>query len=103
MIAIIIIVGVYVDYHLMDPNFGISNVTVTLVLNETNQENGYGSLVSYNVTCRLQVEIQTQEETNFKLVIPYNTQVNVSITARLCGQHSIPIVVQLLYSKLYQW
>ena len=93
------IVGVYVGYHLIEQMFGINNVTVSLLLNSTNRENDYGSLVSYNVTSPSQVEIQTHEMTEFQLVIPYNIQVNVSITARLCGQYSIPIIVQLLFSK----
>ena len=84
----------------MRPRFGINNATVTIQFNESSQEyNYYGSLLSFNVTSPSQVEIQTQERTRFQLVIPYNTQVNVSITARLCGQHNIPTVVQLLYSK----
>ena len=87
------------DYHLMDPNFGIFNVTVMLLLNETNQENESGSLVSYNVTSPSKVNIKTYEKTQFQLVIPYNIQINVNIIASLCGQHSIPTIVQLLYSK----
>ena len=85
----------------MDPNFGINNVSVVLILNETNQENESGSLVSYNVTSPSQnlMEIHTQEKHKFQLEIPYNTQMNVSIIVSLCGQHSIPTIVQLLYSK----
>ena len=92
--------GVHAEYHLVGPRFGINNATVTIQFNESSQEyNYYGSLLSCNVTFPSQVEIQTQEKTTFQLVIPYNTQVNVSITATLCGQHSIPNVVQLFYSK----
>ena len=83
----------------MDPNFGINNVTVELVLNKTNQENEPGSLVSYNITSPSQVDVQTCEKSVFQLVVPYNTQVNVSIVASLCGQRSIPTVIQLLFSK----
>ena len=90
---------VYVDYHLMDPYFGINNVTVVLVLNETNQENESGSLVSYNITSPSQVDIQTYERARFQLVVPYNTQINVSIVASLCRQFSTPTVFQLLFSN----
>ena len=90
------------DYYLIEQIFGINNVTVLLLLDDTNRANDYGSLVYYNVTSPSQVETQIhdQERTKFQVVIPYNTQVNVSITARLCGQHNIPTNVQLLYSKI---
>ena len=89
-----------VDYYFVGPRFGTNNATVTIQFNESSRE--YGSLLSYNVTSpsQLQVaEIQAQEKTRFQIVIPYNTQVDVSFTARLCGQHNIPTVIQLFYSK----
>ena len=85
------------DYYFVGPRFGTNNATVTIQFNESSQV--YGSLLSYNVTSPSQVEIQTQETTRFQLVIPYNTQANMSITARLWGQHSIPTIVRLFYSK----
>ena len=82
------IVGIDIDIQYvvgaMGPRFGINNATVVIQFNESSQE--YGSLVSYNVTSSSQVEMQTheQERTTFQQVIPYNIQINVSITARLC-------------------
>ena len=93
--------GVHVDYHLVGPQFKINNTTVVIQFNESSQVNDYhGLLVSYlNVTSPSQVEVQTQEITRFQLVVPYNTQVNVSIIANLCGWHRILTTIQLLYSK----
>ena len=88
------------DHSLVAPRFGITNATVTIQINESSQEyDYYGSLLSYNVTFPSQVEVQAQEKTRFQLVVPYNTQVNGSIITGLCGQHNIPTVIQLLYSK----
>ena len=93
--------GMHVDYHLLGPWFGMNNVTVTIQFNQSYQENDYhGLLLSYlNATPPSQVELQTQERARFQLEIPYNTQVNVSIMARLCGQHRILTTIPLLYSK----
>ena len=89
-----------VDYYFVGPRFGTNNATVTIQFNESSEE--YGPLLSYNVTSPSQLQvakIRAQERTRFQLVIPYNTQVNVSFTVRLCGQHNIPTVIQLFYSK----
>ena len=82
----------------MEPRFGINNATVMVQFNVSSQQNDYhGLLVSYlNVTSPSQVEMQTQ---GIQLVIPYSTQINVSIIASLCGQHRILTIFQLLYSK----
>ena len=71
-----------------------NNTTVMVQFNVSSQENDYrGLLVSYlNVTSLSQVEMQTQ---GIQLVIPYNTQINVSIIACLCGQHRILTIFQL--------
>ena len=59
----------------MDPKFGIDNVSVVLLLNETSQEIELGAAVNYNVTASSsqdQVKIEYQERTKFQLVIQYN-------------------------------
>ena len=64
------IVGIDIDIWYvvgaMGPRFGTNNATVVIQFNESSQE--YGSLVSYNVTSPLQVEIQTRdrERTTFQ-------------------------------------
>ena len=89
----VIIIGV-IEYHLMDSDFRLNNVTVMLHINES------GSLVHYNITSFSQVEILREERTRFQLVVPYNTYINTSIIASLCGQqHGNPTTIHLNYSK----
>ena len=95
--------GLDLDYHLVDQNFGIDNVSVTLILNESSQgvELVAFDSVYYNVTASSsQVKIENQERTRFQLAIPYNIQINISIMAYLCGQYSTPTIIpQIYYSE----
>ena len=94
-------IGVHVDYHFMDPSFSINNVSVVLLLNETSHEIELGTLFYYNVThaSLSQVKIQPLGRSKFQFTVPYNTQINVSIVARLCGEQGKPTIISLNYSK----
>jgi hypothetical protein len=97
-------IGIHVDYHLMEPKFGIDNVSVAIMLTESSQivESGASDLVYYNITASSsQVKIEYQERTRFQLAIPYNIHINISIVACLCGQHSTmtPTIIPLYYSE----
>ena len=87
----------------MEPRFGIENATVDVAIrfNMSSQENYYGGLlVPYvNITSPSQVKMQTQ---GIQLTIPYNVQINVSITISLCGQYRVLTIFPLLYSKWRQ-
>lgn len=92
--------GVSVEYYLMDPSFGIGNVSVLLLLNKTSQEVEMSAAVNFSITTSSsQVKIKYQERVRYLLVVPYNTQINVSIVARLCGQQSRSTNIPLNYSK----
>ena len=97
--------GLHLDYNLVDQNFGIDNVSVGLLLNESIQgiESIPSDLIYYNVTASSsQVKIlnEYQERIRFQLAIPYNIQINISIIACLCGQCSTPTIIpQIYYSK----
>ena len=41
IVTILDTIGVYVDYHLIEQIFGINNVTILLLLNDTNRANDY--------------------------------------------------------------
>jgi hypothetical protein len=82
----------------MDPNFGTDNVSILLLSNERSQVVESGASISYTITASSsQVEIEYQERTRFQLVTPYNLQINISISACLCGQCAIPTIIQLNY------
>ena len=89
----------------MDPKFGIDNVSVALLLNESSQgvESVAFNSVYYNVTASSsQVKIlnEYQERIRFQLAIPYNIQINISIVACLCRQYSTPTIIpQIYYSE----
>ena len=87
----------------MDQSFSINNVLVILLFNETNHQVELGELVHYNVTpSSSQVKIQHLGRSKYQLMMPYNTQINVSIVARLCGQQSKPTIIPLnYYSEWY--
>ena len=95
-----------VDYYLMDPKFGRSNVSVELLLNDSwRSQTVEHDLLVYAITSLSQVEILRENRTSFQLVVPYNTPVDVSIAVSLCGQQSTSTIIQLSYSmfkfKLY--
>ena len=79
----------------MDPEFGMTNVTISFSF--LLQKDEPGLVLSYNASS--QVEVQKRTRLQLSLVIPYNTIIRVRIAARLCGQHSTPIIIQLNYSE----
>ena len=92
-----------VDYYLMNPKFGRSNVSVGLLLNESLRDQAVEQdLLVYVITSSSQIEILKENRTSFQLVVPYNIPVNVSIAASLCGQQSTRTIIQLSYSTYVQ-
>ena len=92
----------HVDYYLVGPTFGINDATIIVQFNESSEENMYqfSNFVSYNVTSVSEVDIQQMERTRFVLVIPYNTQINVSVIVSTCEQYDgIPIIIQFRYDS----
>ena len=69
---------------------------VTLIL-EWTQENSY----SYNISAAPQVAIRSIGSTSVQLAVPYNTLLNVSITALLCGQKHATTSITLVYSEVF--
>ena len=85
------------NFDLMDPEFGMMNVTILFSL--LLREDEPGLVLSYNASIATQVEVQQRTRLQLHLVFPYNTHIDARIAARLCGQQSTPIIIQLNYGE----
>ena len=82
------------ELNISDPMFGTSNVTVDITIQQDEHRNlrsHVSSLVMYNISFSSTVGAEFEEYVHkidsliFKVILPYNVQVNVSIVPTLCG------------------
>lgn len=83
--------------HIIDEQFGTTNVTVVLEWTDS------GNAVSYNIslTPEISSEALSRRSTQLELVLLYNTLYNLMITATLCGENNATTATELHYGTLH--